>query len=231
VKWLALLLLLPAIAGARPSKLNMPPGWRWPPSPAMKAEGKECLAHLDALGIAYDKAPATRKVTTPIYLREMTLGGVALEPIWKKGPFVMDCLLAAALVDQADLFSSLGITALRFAEIHDYRNVNEGKRRILSRHALGLAIDVFAFVTDDGVSHPVETDYPCALLLTLEEWLRAGAGFRLLTPGNDPRHHHDHFHLEVREPSERGRSRIAMLGVRAGAGHRPQPRLSHWAPP
>jgi hypothetical protein len=211
--WLLLFLLWPALAAAkpRPSHLNMPPGWTWPPSAAMRADGKACLARLDELGIRYRKAPLTRKVATPITLETMAIGGVELQSIWKKGPFVMDCLLVSAIADQSDLLRGFGVAALRFSEIWDYRNINDGKRHILSRHALGLAIDVFAFVTDDGVEHRVEMDYPDAFLLTLEEWLRAGAGFRLLTPGNDPRHHHDHFHLEVREAAERDRSRIAVV--------------------
>ena len=208
---LVLLTLLPAAAPARTSRLNMPPGWTWPPSARMKADGQACLSHLDALGVRYEKAPPVRKVTTPVYLSDMTLGGIELQSIWKKGPFVMDCLLAAALADAAGVLASAGVVALRFAEIHDYRNINDGKRKILSRHALGLAIDVFAFVTEDGVTHPVEKDYPDALLLTLEDWLRDTAAFRLLTPGNDRKHHHDHFHLEVRGPDERSRSRVAIL--------------------
>ena len=191
--------------------LNMPPGWKWPPTTAMKEEGRTCLAHLDELGVAYTAAPKTRKVTTPIYLTDMTVGGVELQPIWKKGPFVMDCLLAAALADHAGVFRSAGVAALRFAEIHDYRNINDGRRKILSRHAIGMAIDVFAFVTEDGVVHPVLRDYPDAFLLTLEQWLRESHGFRLLTPGNDRKHHRDHFHFEVRTAAERPPSSIALL--------------------
>jgi hypothetical protein len=213
---LVLLAVAPAAAKpvARPRPgVNMPPGWTWPPSARMAEAGRACLAHLDALGVRWRAAPATRKVATPIYLEEMTLGGVALDAIWKRGPFVMDCLLAEAIAEQAEVLRAAGVSALRFSEIHDYRNVNGGKRRILSRHALGLAIDVFALVTDDGVEHVVEKDYPDAFLLTVEEWLRATQGFRLLTPGNDPKHHHDHFHLEVRELAERpDRSRIAWAG-------------------
>jgi hypothetical protein len=188
--------MLAAPAAARP-RLNMPGGWTWPPSTAMKAEGEACLHHLDALGVAWRRAPARRKVATPIYLDDMTVGGVALVPRSRKGPFVMDCLLAATLADSADVFRSLGVAELRFAEIYDYRNINMGQRPILSRHALGLAIDVLELVTDDGVDHVVERDYPDALLATLEEWLRATGSWRLITPATDPRHHRDHFHLEV----------------------------------
>lgn len=183
----------------------MPPGWSWPPTQAMKADGAACLRHLDALGIRWTHAPAKRKVTTPILLEEMEVGGIALTSIWKKGPFVMDCQLVAALGDTADVLRSAGVSELRFSEIYDYRNVNDGRRPILSRHALGIAIDIFAIVTEDGVAHRIETDYPDAFLLTVESWLRATNAFRILTPGNDPRHHHDHYHLEVRAAAEKPR--------------------------
>jgi len=187
--------VIPAVLLA--AVLNMPGGWTWPPSAAMKTEGEACLRHLDALGVKWRRAPARRKVATPIYLDEMSLGCVALTATHKKGPFVMDCLLAATLADSADLLRSLGVAELRFAEIYDYRNVNMGRRPILSRHALGLAVDVFEIVTDDGVRHVVARDYPDTLLATLEEWLRATGSWRLITPATDPRHHKDHFHFEV----------------------------------
>lgn len=218
---LVAMVLVPLVAHGRPGRptkkgLNMPPGWTWPPSAQMRADGAACLEHLGALGVRYTHAKAVRKVATPIYVTDMTLGGIELQSMYGKGPFVMDCLLAAAIADQADVLASAGVAALRFAEIHDYRNINDGKRGILSRHALGLAIDVFAFVTEDGVEHVVEKDYPDALLLTLEDWLRDTLAFRLLTPGNDKKHHHDHFHLEVRSPLERPRSKVAILEVLSG---------------
>jgi hypothetical protein len=187
----------------------MPEGWTWPPSAQMKADGRECLAHLDALGIGWRPGPARPKIATPILLSDLTIGGVTLVPTFKRGPFVMDCALAAALADTAPVLRSAGVAELRFAEIWDYRNVNSGRRHILSRHAIGMAIDVFAFVTDDGVRHTVETDYPDAVLATVEEWLRATHAYRILTPGNDPVHHHDHFHLEA-NPSYSPRSLAAL---------------------
>src|SRR5262249_3990567 len=42
---------------ARP-RLNMPPGWTWPPSAKMKADGQKCLAQLTELGVKWEKGPA-----------------------------------------------------------------------------------------------------------------------------------------------------------------------------
>jgi hypothetical protein len=71
----------------------------------------------------------------------------------------------------------------------------------LSRHALGLAIDIRSFVDADGRKAVVLEDYPLgdALLLDAEEALSGTGAFRtILTPRNDPQSHDDHFHLELR---------------------------------
>ena len=190
---------------ARRSKLNMPPGWTWPPSQAMRYEGQECLRKLTALGVDWKRAPATRKVATPIYVPAMEIDGLVLTSIWRKPPFVMDCQLALSLADGgAAAVRSAGVVELRFASIHAVRNV--AGTRILSRHALGLAMDVYEIVTEDGVRHVVERDYPDVVLLSVERWVNESGMFRyLLTPGNDPRHHHDHFHFEARTPVEQKR--------------------------
>jgi hypothetical protein len=215
---LALVILTAAVAAeARPrahagAGANMPPGWTWPPSAAMRDTGRACLDHLGELGVAYTRGPATPKVATPVLVPSMRFDGLEVSAIGKSGPFVMDCLLAESLAESAELFRSAGVVALRFGEIHDYRNINGGRRRILSRHALGLAIDVFAFITEDGAEHRVEREYPSTLLVTLEGWLLDRHSFRILTPGSDPRHHRDHFHLEVRDVVGRGRT-VAALPV------------------
>jgi hypothetical protein len=187
------------------AKLNMPPGWTWPPSAEMRAEGRVCLERLRALGVAFRKAPATRKVATPIYVPDMEIGGVKLTSLWRKGPFVMDCNLALALAERgADALRSAGVVELRFSSIHNYRNV--AGTRMLSRHAIGTAMDVFQVVTVDGVAHVVERDYPNVVLLSVERWINESGAFRyLLTPGNDPRAHRDHFHFEARGAEERRR--------------------------
>jgi hypothetical protein len=203
---LAVLLLLTATAAAdrppRRNKLNMPPGWSWPPSAAMRTEGRACLARLDELGVAWKPAPKTRKVTTPIYVPSMEIGGVKLTSIWRKGPQVLDCRLARALAETgAEALRAAGVVELRFSTIHRVKNI-EGTR-ILSRHALGLAMDVFEMVTEDGTRHVVKKDYPDVVLLSVESWINQTGWFRyLLTPGNDRRHHHDHFHFEARSPEE-----------------------------
>jgi hypothetical protein len=50
-------LLVALLAASAPPKKrpNMPVGWTWPPSPAMKAAGAECLARLDAASVEYTR--------------------------------------------------------------------------------------------------------------------------------------------------------------------------------
>ncbi len=213
-----------ASAEARPrkrTKLNMPPEWSWPPSAAMRAEGRACLARLDELGVVWKQAPRTRKIATPIFVPAMEIGGVKLTSIWRKGPFVMDCQLARALAERGSAaLRSAGVAELRFSSIHVYRTV-EGTR-VLSRHALGLAIDVYELVTDDGIAHVVARDYrrADAVLLSAERWVNEAGGFRyLLTPGNDPRAHHDHFHFEARSSAENdAHDRVVGAGASAPGG-------------
>jgi len=195
----------PAAAGKSKSRRvpNMPRGWSWPPNPAMIEAGDRCLEALAAREVVYEGGEG-KKVNTPIVLPEMELAGIRLEPTWRKGPFVMDCHLALSLHDAAPKLRALGVAALRFSTIHDYRFVQRNGRRtnILSRHAIGLAMDVFEVRLDDDRVLKVKADYPEAEVLhAVEEVFAQSEQFRTpLTPGNDPKGHDDHFHLEARMP-------------------------------
>jgi len=73
-------------------------------------------------------------------------------------------------------------------------------KNVLSRHALGLAMDVMSFVDDQGREASVAKDYRKGdpLLLEVEKMIDASSSFRLvLTPKNDPISHKDHFHIEA----------------------------------
>ena len=184
-------------------KKNMPDGWSWPPNRAMKKEGDACLAKLDALGIKYKKMKRTRKVATPIVLDSMVLGGVKVSSWWREGPFIMDCHLALGLETYNQGLYALGVREMKFSSIYRYDNVTVygHEKKTLSRHALGLAIDVHSFVDEAGNEAVVLDDYPTGneLLLNVEQYLNDSGGFRtVLTPRNDPYSHDDHFHIEVK---------------------------------
>ncbi len=170
----------------------------------MVAAGTACTRELDELGVGWKPARAARKIGTPITVPAMELGGVKLVSTYRKGPHVMDCQLALGLARHLPALHAAGVRELHFSRIHDYTPVRvDGgvKRGVLSRHALGLAIDVRSFVDADGRKAVVLDDYPLGdqLLLGVEQALTDSGGFRtILTPRNDPASHDDHFHLEVR---------------------------------
>ncbi|HVV86213.1 MAG TPA: extensin family protein [Kofleriaceae bacterium] len=183
--------------------LNMPPGWRWPPSPAMIAAGKSCTDRLDELGVEWKPAPALEKVATPITVPAMTFGGIRIVSWFRRPPFVMDCHLALALATFAKDLHDLGIRQMKFSRIYGYTPVRVGGKTkpILSRHALGLAMDVWSVTDADGHESVVATDYKAGdpMLLRLETFLNDSGGFRtVLTPANDPISHRDHFHIEAK---------------------------------
>ena len=194
---------------------NQPRGWTWPPDDRTAAEGETCMSELRQAGVAFRPAPTTRRVATPILLEGMRLGDVALEPTFRRGPFPMDCHLALSLSRAAEGLSALGVRALRFAGIYQYRRVRG--RGVLSRHAYGLAMDVFEVDSTDGERHVVKRDYRRGdeLLHAVERHLDTVGFFRgVLSPGND-RRHRDHFHVEARTPAERARAGFPAAPQRA----------------
>jgi hypothetical protein len=188
----------------RPSS-NAPKGWTWPPSAPMKRQGKACLKTLRELGVAFERGKRARRIATPVVVEDMTFGGVALVPRFRKPPFPMDCHLAVSLARIGPALRELGVAELRFSTIHDYRRVrvNGSVKNTLSRHSFGLAVDVYEMVTDDGTLWTVETDYHAgdSVLHEVEDTVNASGAFRmLLTPQNDAKSHDDHYHFEAEVP-------------------------------
>lgn len=183
---------------------NMPPGWAWPPTPAMQDEGASCTAALDRAGVVWQPHQATRKIATPVVVPSMDFAGLKLSSS-RRGPHPMDCHLALALATAlAPALREVGVRELVFSELHDYRTLAR-RRSVLSRHAVGLAIDVVALVALDGTVLDVERDYRRGDTLRRAEALvnASGAFRRTISPGNDRRGHHDHFHIEARTPTDR----------------------------
>lgn len=182
---------------------NMPDGWAWPPNREMRAAGRACEARLDALGVTWKAAPAQKKIGTPIVVPAMEFGGVKAIPTFRKPPFVMDCQLALALTIHGKELYARGVRELHFSRIYGYTQVRTRGRTLsaLSRHALGLAIDIREIVDDTGHKAVVLGDYLAGdpLLAAVEQYLNDSGGFRMvLTPRNDPKSHYDHFHVEAR---------------------------------
>jgi len=182
---------------------NMPRGFTWPPSPQMLVAEKACEARLDAAGVGWKPAERDGRMVDAITIEHMTLGGINYNNAWGgKGPYKLDCQLAVALETIGTELYALGVREVRFGSIYRWSKVRAfGKtRNLLSRHALGLAMDVVSFVDANGRVATVKTDYPKddTLLLAIEQTVNSSGKFRIvLTPKNDPVSHSDHFHLEA----------------------------------
>jgi hypothetical protein len=200
---------------------NTPPGWTWPPSDDMRAQGERCHKELTRLGLDWKKVKRRRNIATPVVVKSMNFGGLMVEPKFRKPPFVMDCHLAKSLAEAGPALVALGVRALRFSSIHSYRKVrvNGRTKSMLSRHAYGLAVDIYEVDPSEGERLFIKEDYVAAdegdvnlgdrgaqFLRQVESESNASGQFRMvLSPANDPRSHYDHFHFEARVGSIDGK--------------------------
>ncbi|NVB85708.1 MAG: hypothetical protein HOV81_45510 [Kofleriaceae bacterium] len=181
---------------------NMPPGFAWPPTKQMLAGIKACEATLSAAELPFEPAPPLGLLADPIYVPSMEIAGIAYTPAYGKTKPALDCQLARVLVAIGPQLYALGVRGVHYGSI--YRNTNvrvHGQtKNILSRHALGLAMDIKAFVDQNGRILDVELEYLKGdpLLHAIEDTINKSTDFRIvLTPGNDPLSHYNHFHIEA----------------------------------
>jgi hypothetical protein len=196
---------------------NMPRGFTWPPSRVMLDAAAGCERALDAAGVAWHAASRDGRIVDAVTIDDATLGGIAYTPVFGKGPYKLDCQLALALATIGPELAAAGVREVRFGSIYRWSNVRVGgkTKNALSRHALGLAMDVVSFVDESGREAKVARDYRAGdeLLLDIERTINASSSFRLvLTPKNDPISHKDHFHIEA-NPSYA----VPMAGSRASS--------------
>ena len=185
----------------RSTKANMPRGYTWPPSKTMEAHADACEAKLTELSI--ETTPVNKRVGRVLRpVQALTeIGGITYTPVYAKNQ-VMDCQLVLALATFAPRLYELGVREVRYGSAFRYTKVRvAGKtKNMLSRHALGIALDIVSFVDAEGREAKVEKDYRRGddLLLGVERAVNDSGQFRiLLTPKNDPKSHYDHFHLEA----------------------------------
>ena len=181
---------------------GMPDGFAWPPNEMMKAASVACEKRLDELGVVWERAEPEGKIVDPVYVPAMEIGGIKYIAAYGKGPRRIDCQLVVTLAEIGPELHQLGVREVKYGSI--YRNTNVrvhgATKPILSRHALGIAMDIKAFVDDKGREANVELDYLRGdpLLHGIEDTVNSSKKFRIvLTPGNDPISHYDHFHIEA----------------------------------
>lgn len=183
------------------TKSNMPRGFVWPPSKNMVAMGEDCARSVDELGVSVAPSKKAGRVVTPLTLPDAVIGGITFTPVYAKHQ-VFDCQLVLALANFAPRLHELGVREVKYGSAFRWSKVRVSGRtkNMLSRHALGIALDIVSFVDDTGREANVEKDYrkQDELLLSVEKAVNESGAFRLLlTPKNDPKSHRDHFHLEA----------------------------------
>jgi hypothetical protein len=182
------------------TKPNMPRGFVWPPTKAMETAADACQLQLDELGVAYQPAKEIGRVVRPMTIGG-ELGGVAFTALYGNN-HVFDCQLVMTLANIAPKLYELGVREVKFGSAYRNTKVRVAGRtkNILSRHALGIALDVYAFIDADGREANVHKHYKRGdqLLHDVERAVNESGMFRLLlTPRNDPKSHYDHFHFEA----------------------------------
>jgi hypothetical protein len=187
---------------SRGRRSNMPHGFTWPPSRAMARAGAACVRALDAASVTWKPASREGRIASAVTIEDGVLGGISYVSVYRRGPHKLDCQLALALATVGPALHAAGVREVRFGSIYRWTQVrvNGKTRNALSRHALGLAMDVVSFVDEHGREARVDRDYPGGdpLLLEVERAINASRRFRLvLTPSNDPISHDDHFHIEA----------------------------------
>lgn len=180
---------------------NMPSGWQWPPSKAMLAQERGCETKLDEAGVTWAPGQADGRIVDAITLPEQQVDGITFVG-YSAHPYVMDCQLVLAWAKFAPTLYGLGVREVHFGSVFRWTKVRAFGRteNMLSRHSIGIAMDVVSFVDDTGREAVVGRDYKHgdSLLLAVEQAVNASGLFRiLLTPKNDPKSHSDHFHVEA----------------------------------
>ncbi len=184
------------------SKEGLPKGFSWPPNKAMKAASVACEQKLDGRGLSWERATPEGKIADPIYVPGMEIGGIKYTAWYGSQKRRIDCQLVETLAAIGPELYSIGVREVRFGSV--YRNTNVRVHGMtkpqLSRHALGIAMDIKEFVDDKGRVANVELDYLKGdpLLHAIEDTVNQTHRMRIvLTPGNDPLSHYDHFHIEA----------------------------------
>lgn len=192
--------------------------------PAAKGyRDRGCLRLLRALRVPYRRLRHVKGVTTPIRVLGNRIGRTRYVPRYKSNKMIMDCRLAVALARANEVFKANQISALVFSNFYCWRYVEESGR--LSRHALGLAVDVHAFIDRKGRRLDVLRDYHRGLgkgrtcegraknyrarvLRDLACDLDASGLFETVLTPDYNKGHHNHFHISVFHPQDRKRYRL-----------------------
>lgn len=182
-----------------------------------------CLRRLRAMHIPYRRLHHVKGVATPIRVLGHRIGRTRYVPRYKSNKMIMDCRMAVALARANEIFKVNQISALVFSNFYCWRYVEESGR--LSRHALGLAVDVHAFIDRRGRRLEVVRDYQKGLgkgrtcegraksyrarvLRDLACDLDSSSLFETVLTPDYNKGHRNHFHISVFHPQDRKHYRL-----------------------
>lgn len=177
--------------------------------------GAACLAEVAHRKLAVQRwSGAAVGVATPVRVTG-PIGGVRFVTPGKKSPYgILDCRLALALSDLAEVLARHGVLQVQVDNMYRPHAHLPGKKKP-SQHSYGLAIDMTRVKLEGGRELMVERDFQGAIgepvcgegaralegdAGTLRDLIcdvaRSGAFHHILTPNHDAAHH-DHFHLDI----------------------------------
>ena len=178
---------------------------------------QQCLAEVTRrkLGVTRFRGAAVG-VATPVRVTG-PIGGVRFVTPGGKSPFgILDCRLALALADLAELLKRYDVIEARLDNMYRPHAHLPGKQKP-SQHAYGLAADLTRFKRADGTELVIDRDFQGAIgepvcgeeaharelsndAVLLRDLIcdvaRSGVFHHILTPNHDQAHH-DHFHLDI----------------------------------
>lgn len=178
-----------------------------------------CHAMLDALGLDWAVAGATRGIADPVRVQPI-IHGVAFRYVSNATPtaMLMDCELAPRLAALADLVTAYGIDEVIHIGIYNYRCIGGGDPDVdgctPSMHAYARAIDLHAFgLAGSDVEYSTEDDFvittradPCPIASFSEpdRVLKAIACalwseriFQIVLTPNYNAAHRNHYHVDL----------------------------------
>jgi hypothetical protein len=179
---------------------------------------QQCLAEVTKrkLGVTRWRGAAVG-VATPVRVTG-AINGVRFVTPGKKSPYgILDCRLALALSELAEVLTRHGVVEVRVDNMYRPRAHLPGKKKP-SQHSYGLAIDMTRFVLEDKTELIIERDFQgvigepvcggeararpeltpqaCALRDLICDVARSELFHHILTPNHDAAHR-DHFHLDI----------------------------------
>ncbi len=125
---------------------------------AADLDGQVCLNMLTRLKIPWKPGRSKRGLVNPVELSSHMLNGVYYHWYWGSEPdMLLDCRMVLTLFIAGPVFRKHGFDEVLYTSSYRYTRIS-GTRR-LSRHAVGMALDVKALRGPNGVVAVVERDW------------------------------------------------------------------------